>query len=90
MAGTGTILRIAGGTIMLAVIGIVTGVTVQVLEPMHANLDFSAANALGYPDATLVLQFVGLTLIGLSIVTVIWMIVAPIQEDVRQEQSGPF
>jgi len=90
MAGVSTILRLLIVPILIMVLMLVTAVTFRVLEPLKANLDFSAAAALGWPTGQAVLFFASLSLIGLGLAMIVWLWYAPIREDVRQEVRGPF
>jgi len=91
VAGVNTILRLAGGAITVAVIVITGAVTAQVADGMINNMDFSAAVALWGLDGTGAYFWAGIALAGLAIVVMLWMIFAPIRNDVRQElQRPPF
>lgn len=86
MAGVNTILRIIGAGLSLFVIIFVSGVGITLIEPISKNLGSTPAS-LGWPDVNFIF-FMALGLIGLVIVVFIWLIVAPIRNDVRQE-VGP-
>jgi hypothetical protein len=59
---------------------------------LYANLG-SAPASLGWaPIKDIVMRWASIGLIGMGLVVIIWMWVAPIRDDVRQDQSrrGPF
>lgn len=92
MAGVDLILRLVGGTLALLVIAFVAAVGVSLYEPIHSNvIDPELMNSLGWgtPQDTVIL-FAGLAFAGLSLTVIIWWLVAPAREDVRQEFGGPF
>jgi uncharacterized membrane protein (UPF0182 family) len=86
MAGVNTILRIIGAAMSLTVIIFVTGVGVTLYEPINKNI--GAPSPAGWADVNW-LFFMSLGLIGLTIAIIIWLIVAPIRQDVRQEVRRP-
>lgn len=89
MSGAGTVLRIVGSVIALAVTVWTTGIGFQLLDPLHASMNPNVA-PLGWNDGTLALRFVGLGLIGLTLTIIVWMVFEPVREDVRQDlDRGP-
>jgi len=93
MRGVGTIARVIGGTITLVVIAWVMSVGYSLIEPIYTNtINPSLMTSLGWgAPQDVVMLFVALASAGLSIVVIIWWLVAPIREDVRQQQrfGGP-
>lgn len=89
MAGVNTILRIIGATLSLAVITFVTWVGVKLYEPISDSIGSPPA-ALNWPEVSFIF-FMSLGLIGLTLSVIIWLIVAPVRNDVRQDvQRPPF
>lgn len=86
MAGVNTILRIIGATLSLFVIIFVSAVGITLIEPIASALGVAPAG-LGWPDVGFTF-FMSLGLIGLGIVVIIWLIFAPIRNDIRQD-TGP-
>lgn len=92
MVGADTILRLIGATMALAFIIFVVGVFVMLVEPIQANLTLGDLPAgWGTPQDTIFL-FGGLAFVGLLLTVIIWWLVAPAREDVRQDvrPRGPF
>lgn len=92
MAGADTILRLIGGTLALFVIAFVVGVAYTLMDPIYNNvIDPQLMQDLGWgaPQDTIML-FAGLAFIGMSIVVILWWLVAPARRDVRQEAGPPF
>jgi len=92
MAGVDTIFRIVGAIMSLFVIGFITAVGYSLIDPISQSvISDSLMTRLGWgnPDGT-VITFMGLGLIGLTLTVLIWLKVAPIRNDVRQEQRPPF
>lgn len=87
MAGVNTILRIIGSGLSLFVIIFVSVVGVTLYEPINQSLGSTPAS-LGWPDVNFIF-FMALGLIGLVIVVIIWLIFAPIRNDVRQDRGPP-
>jgi len=87
MAGVNTVLRVIGGTMSLIVITFVAVVGVTLYEPIAVQVGDTPAG-LGWPDVN-ILFFMALGLIGLVLVVFVWMWVAPIRNDVRQERRRP-
>jgi len=71
----------------LIVIAFVSVVGVTLYEPIAATVDGPPAS-LGWPDVNIIF-FMALGLIGLVLVVFVWMWVAPIRRDVRQERQRP-
>lgn len=89
MAGVDTIIRLLGGTLAIVIIIVVGAFGWQVIEPVYNNLTLGDLPAgWGTPQNTLLL-FVSLSSIGLIAVVVIWWLVAPVREDVRQDVGPP-
>jgi len=88
MAGADTIIRIVVGTLAIVVFAFVTAVGFNLMDPI-----FQATGpppGLGWGDGSNIMLFAGLGLIGMGLVVIIWMWVAPVRQDVRQDQRGPF
>lgn len=86
MAGVNTILRIIGAALSLIVIIFVTAVGTTLIEPIAQSL---GAPAIGSWVQLDMMFFSALGLIGLVIVVIIWLIVAPVRNDVRQDVRRP-
>lgn len=86
MAGVNTILRIIGAVLSLLVIAFVTAVGYTLMDPIskqmghHPNLGWSDPN---------ILMFAALGFIGLTLTVIVWLTVAPIRNDVRQDVRRP-
>ena len=94
MASADGVIRVIGATIAVLVIIFVGGVGYQLVDPIYHNvIDESTMESLGWgtPQFTTI-RFMGLGLVGLLLATMVWLWVAPIREDVRQDQRprGPF
>lgn len=89
MAGVDTILRLIGGTIAIFVIIFISGVFVMLYEPIQDSLTLGdLPDGWGAPQ-DVVFLFGGLALVGLLMVIIIWWLVSPAREDVRQDVGGP-
>lgn len=89
MAGANTLFRIVATLVVLAAIAIITPVMYLILDALFLNMDFSAAKEMGWDNRDTLMKFAGLSLVGLSIVMILWMILAPIRQDVRQDVGPP-
>lgn len=84
MSGVGSILRVLGALVALLVTIITSFVGVKLLDGLVANLRPPAAS-LGWPEFSVVYEYAALALIGVSIVIILWMILARVRQDTRQE-----
>lgn len=91
MAGADTIIKLIGATVFLVVLLFVVGVGYTLADPIYNQvLDATLLSDLGWGNPGMVVMlFMGLSLIGLGIVVIIWFIVSPIRDDVRQDQRQP-
>lgn len=92
MAGADTILRIIGAILSLFIIAFVTAVGFALMDPIFVNvIDPELMQSLGWgtPQNT-VMMFAGLGFIGLSLTVIIWLKVAPVRDDVRQDTGPPL
>jgi len=85
MSAAALILRILVATVTVIVLGVVGVFGFMVIEPFHAAFGDPPAS-LGWdsPGGT-VLAFTAAGFLGLALVLVIWLVVAPIRRDQRQE-----
>jgi len=88
MAGVDTILRIIGAFLFVFILIFVAWVGVTLTDPIFNSLT-GPPDALGWGDGSTFLLFMGYGLAGLGLTTIIWLIVAEIRDDVRQEQRPP-
>jgi len=86
MAGVNTVLRIIGAILFLFVLMFVSAVGVTLLDGIVPHV--GAPASLNWPEFDFYF-FMSLGLVGLGIVVIVWLISAPIRNDVRQEQQGP-
>jgi len=86
MAGVNTILRIIGATLALVVIAFTTAVGYTLMDPISTQL--GAPSVAGWTDVNF-LYFASLGFIGLTLVVIVWLIVAPVRNDVRQDVRRP-
>lgn len=90
MSTTDLIFRVIAVPIVVLTTAITTAVGWQVLDGFYLNMH-KPADSLGWPDGTQVLFFVSLALIGIILVAFVWLWVAPVRDDVRQDvRQGPF
>lgn len=92
MAGVDTILRLVGGTIALLFILFVVAVWTTLWDPIYNNvIDPQLMSDLGWgTPQDVVGLFAALAFIGLSMTVIVWWMVAPAREDVRQDvRRGP-
>lgn len=91
MVGTNTILRLIGGTIFLVALLFIVAVGFTLADPIYNQvIDSTLMSDLGWGDPAMVaMLFMGLSLIGMGIVVIIWWIVSPIRDDVRQDTRQP-
>lgn len=79
------ILRTIFGTVLIIVLGTMAVFGVQIVEPMYFGFG-EPPSSLGWGEPGLnALVFMSFGLIGLLLVIVLYMVFAPIQNDVRQE-----
>lgn len=91
MVGADTIIRLIATVVFALVLLFVVAVGYSLMDPIYNNvIDESMMTGLGWgsPQDTIML-FAGLGLIGMGLVVVLWWIVSPIRDDVRQEQRRP-
>lgn len=86
MAGVNTVLRIIGAVLSLVIIFFVTSIGTTLIEPIARSL---GAPAIGSWSQLNMMFFAALGLIGLVIVVIVWLIAAPVREDVRQDIRRP-
>lgn len=91
MAGADTIIKLIGATVFLVVLLFVVAVGFTLADPIYNQvLDATLLSDLGWGNPGMVVMlFMGLSLIGLGIVVILWFIVSPIRDDVRQDQRRP-
>lgn len=92
MAGVDTVVRLIAATLGITVVIVVAFFGVQVIDPVYNNLGFGDLPAgWGAPQETTYLFFT-LAIIGLLAVIMIWWLVAPVRDDIRQEtqRRPPF
>lgn len=87
MAGVNSVIRVIAAILTLLVLIFVTGVGLALYEPIARSLGDTPAS-LGWSDPNF-LFFMALGLVGLTITVIIWLIVAPVRNDVRQETRRP-
>ena len=89
MAGADTVLRLVFGTMSIITVAFVAAVGYTVMDPIFAQRNTELMTGLGWgtPHETVML-FAGLAFIGISMVVILWWLVAPVRQDVRQ-QAGP-
>lgn len=94
MAGVDTVLRLIGATMALVVIPFVAAVGYAIMDPIYNNvITPSLFTGLGWgAPQKVIMLFAGLAFIGLTGVVIVWWIVSPAREDVRQglQNRGPF
>ena len=93
MAGVNTILRLIGGTIALVGIITVSAIGLPLIEAVYTNVvDPAEMQALGWgAPQDVVLLFMTIAAVALSVVVIIWWLVGPARDDVRQSvQRPPF
>lgn len=90
MAGADTIVRLIASTLFLIVLVFVVGVGFTLADPIFNNvLDQTLMTDLGWGQPGLVVMlFMGMALIGLGLVVIIWWVVGPARDDVRQSVRG--
>jgi len=86
MAGVNTILRLLGAVLSLFVFIFVGWIGVRLIEPIKAAGVGTVPASLGWSVPSY-LFFMGLGLMGLVFTVFIWLWVAPVRRDVRQEQT---
>lgn len=92
MVGADTIIRLIGSTLALFVLVFVAGVGYMLADPIYNDvIDPQEMTDLGWgAPQDVVMLFMGLAMIGIVIVIILWWIVAPARQDVRQEAGPPF
>lgn len=91
MVGVSSVLRLIGATLALIIIAWVASVGFALFDAIYNDvIDPQKMKDLGWgaPQDTVML-FAALAFAGLTIVIVIWYLVAPVRDDVRQEIGGP-
>lgn len=88
MAGVNSVIRVIAAPIVVFIIIVVSWIGVKLYEPISQQLG-TPAPSLGWPTVN-IMFFMALGLIGLVMTVVIWLVVAPIKRDVRQETRPPY
>ena len=92
MAARDFVFKIIGVPIVVLLVMIVGWIGVRLTDAMFLGFN-GPPSSLGWTDGRIVLEFMGIALSSLAIVTILWLFASPIIEDVRQDQRkrrGPF
>lgn len=86
--GADAIVKLILSVLFVLILVAVTGVFAMLVEPiLNGVIDTSLMSDLGWGSPfDVAVLFAALALIGLGLVMLIWWIVSPIRDDVRQEQ----